>query len=556
MEYFIQFWMQSIHSFVGSADSTQPKVILVGTHKDKIKGSAEQKQRYIKSYFDDVRQLFDGTTMLKHLHSEDFAVDNMDAKDASVTALRGTISRLANEETHVLEVPAKWIQLEKNMKERKHMKILSLDFLMAMDGENEFPLGDLEQVKLFLRYHHGKGTFVYFDEEPISNYVVLDPQYLVDAFKTILTSERFCSTDPEIRPVWKKLLKNARLETSLIDRQWGQAENKAKLFLQYKEILLAFLTKHHIISEATIFDETAKASCGLGWFVVPSLLRDHCEKADMQDFLQGKAQTYIRLLMSFETSQIVPTIYHRYIAAVIAKWPVVNTGKASLIFTDLCVVRLDANHAGILEMKINGIELTVVSLCPSLHVDGKQADIYRRFSEAVIIHEFGKLRDKSEVVQPFALQYRCNHESHGGNGSANTESIAELDDKKLIACPDLLAHDLPAKKAKSEWFQNCRSPIVVPKSVLDDKLLSKLSHCIGENWQLLGHELGLKQVQIEHIDEDHPKNTLMKIYYMLKEWCFQMAKSATLDVLVKAMQDCRSLSVDWDGLRNIIDEII
>ncbi|XP_053386689.1 uncharacterized protein LOC123537934 isoform X2 [Mercenaria mercenaria] len=556
MEFFLQFWMQSIHSFVGSADGTQPKVILVGTHKDQVRGNADEKRRFIKNYFDDVRQLFDGTKMLMHLHPDDFPVDNTDPQDASVAALKETIGKIGNEETNILEIPAKWIQLEKSLKEKKHLKILSLDHVMAIDSENEFPLRSLEQAKLFLRYHHSKGTFVYFDEEPISQYVVLDPQYLIDAFKTLITSERFCLTDPEIRPIWKKLLTEARLEKKLIEWQWSQFENKANLFHQYRDILLAFLTKHHIISEAKQFDETTGTSSALGWYIVPSLLRDHSKKADIQEFLQGKKQSRIRLVMFFELSQIVPTIYHRYIAAVIAKWPIVHTGRQSLIFADICVVRLNANHAGVAEMKYSGIELTVVSLIPSLDVDGKQADIFKRFSEAVIIHEFRKLQDDTEHIQPYILQFRCNHESHGQNGSINTESVAQLDGNKLIACPDVSTHDLYAEEAKLEWFQDCKNLIFVPNTQLNDKLLSKLSHCIGENWQLLGYELGLTRVQIEHIVEDHPNSTLMKIYYMLKEWSHQIPNMATLDVLVQVMQSCPTLSIQWDGIRNIVDGIV
>ncbi|XP_053375699.1 uncharacterized protein LOC123533689 [Mercenaria mercenaria] len=45
MKYFIHFWMSSIHSFVGSADGSLPKVILVGTHKDKLSGKKTRKRK-------------------------------------------------------------------------------------------------------------------------------------------------------------------------------------------------------------------------------------------------------------------------------------------------------------------------------------------------------------------------------------------------------------------------------------------------------------------------------------------------------------------------------
>ncbi|XP_053375676.1 probable serine/threonine-protein kinase pats1 [Mercenaria mercenaria] len=226
MKYFIQFWMSSIHSFVGSADGSVPKVILVGTHKDKLKGKRYEREKYIQSYFEGIRNMFDGTNMSYHIHFNDFAVDNTVANDPSLNSLRETIIRIGDEQSETFAIPLKWIQLEKSLLERKHFKLISLKFVLAIDSENEFPLNDIEQVKLFLRYHHAKGTFVYFDEAPISEYVVLDPQYLIDAFKCIITSERFCTNDPDIRPFWNMLLTEGRLEKHLIDRQWGKPEDK------------------------------------------------------------------------------------------------------------------------------------------------------------------------------------------------------------------------------------------------------------------------------------------------------------------------------------------
>ncbi|XP_053375688.1 uncharacterized protein LOC123533991 isoform X2 [Mercenaria mercenaria] len=556
MKYFIQFWMSSIHSFVGSADGSLPKVILVGTHKDKLRGKKHEKERYIKKYFENIRQIFDGTNLSNHIHSDDFAVDNTDSKDPSLNSLRETIISIGDELSQTNEIPLKWIQLEKSLLERKHLKLISVGFVLAIDSENEFPLGDMEQIKLFLRYHHAKGTLVYFDEEPISEYVVLDPQYLIDAFKCIITSERFCTNDPEIRPLWKMLLSEGRLEKQLIDRQWGKLENEFDMFMENKEILLSFLVKHHIISEAKVFDENAELSTGLGWFVVPSLLSDHSSKTEKIEFLNGKKLTNLRYVLFFNSSPIVPTVYHRLVSAAIGKWPVAKAAKKTLLYTDMCIIRLNMDHAGIIEIRHDSIEMTVVSLCHTKDVNSEQADSFRRFLDSVTEHEFQKLRSTEETNNsPYVINFRCNHDSHGANGSENLLSMDDMRRGKVVPCPDLITHDIDIEMAKEEWFQDNKKITVIPDYQLTDKLLSSLSPCIGKNWQLLGLELGLTQVQIDHIIEDHPHSTVMRIYFMLRNWWNEDESNAALKVLVETLQRCPHVQVDWDKLRNVLDEL-
>lgn len=55
LEDYIQFWLSSMGTFVGSRDAKEPTVILVGTHKDKL--SNEKKAR---DYLDRIQERFSG----------------------------------------------------------------------------------------------------------------------------------------------------------------------------------------------------------------------------------------------------------------------------------------------------------------------------------------------------------------------------------------------------------------------------------------------------------------------------------------------------------------
>ncbi|XP_053375133.1 uncharacterized protein LOC123533563 isoform X2 [Mercenaria mercenaria] len=555
-EYYIRFWMNSIHSFVGNGSGTEPRVILVGTHKDKLKGDKRTQQILADRYFRNIRDFFEGTHMINHIQPEDYAVDNTDETDASIKELREKIIEIGEENAKMVTIPAKWIQLEKQIILNRHRKIVSLKTVMEMDAESDFPIANSEQIKVFLKYHHNKGTLCYFDEEPISSDVVLDPQYLIDAFKCIITAEKFCEKDNEIRPFWQKLITEAKLEHALIDNIWGKDEDKE--FMKHKETLLGFLKKHHIISEVR-YDSTDQLLSGRNWFIVPSFLPDQSSESETVEFLTGKQQTQMRYILSFDSTAIVPTVYHRLMAAALGKWPVVRFRTIHLMYKDLTVFRLDTYNAGLLELTNETIELSAASLCTSVPVNAEVTDGFRRFVVSTVEHEFSKLRDAfEESKKPYLSKLRCNHPSHGFSGSVNLMEISQMENRKLLPCPDLMSHEIFTEMAMSEWFEDTECLKLTPKYELSDKHLSKMSRAIGDNWKLLGLELGLTEVDIQHIVDDNPQFVIMRIYKMLKEWSqkeLEKGSTATIDVLLEAMKSCREVSIDWDIIRNVIDEL-
>ncbi|XP_053381380.1 uncharacterized protein LOC123525238 [Mercenaria mercenaria] len=443
MEQYARFWMNSIHTYVGSEDASEPPVILVGTHKDKLKGDERTKQRFIEEYFEKIRKLFEDSKLINHIQPADFAVDNTRSEDTDILELRKEIIRVGAKYTKAKTIPARWIPLERTLKRIRKEKIITFAKVMEIDAENEYPLKEEEQVKLFLQYHHAKGKLFYFDEEPISAYVVLDAQYLIDAFKCIVTSGRFCRKDPTCRYLWNTFTRQARLETELIEKLWGRDTNSD--FLKHKNVLLMYLQKHFIMSEASIYDENTLTSHGLGWYVVPSLLSDHSTADTLKEFLTKRRQSSVRFVMSFRESPLVQVVYHRLLAAMIGKWPVVQMASAQkktlLLYENLGVFKLDNSHAGIAEVKDSDIDLRVISLCPSSNVDHETGEKFRRYSESIVKNEFRKLRNSS--VKPensYTSCFRCNNESHGLNGGIIIMPLEHIRDKKLEPCPDMTSH--------------------------------------------------------------------------------------------------------------------
>lgn len=554
MEYFIRFWMNSIHSFAGSLEGYEPPVILVGTHIDKVKGFRKRTRlKHAEKYFENVRRLFDGTQVINHLQKNDFSVNNRKPHDDTVDLLRDEIMRIGQSKARAVEIPTRWVGLEAEL-ETETKKVITVEEIMDIVTLRDLPEMTLEEIKLFLQYQHAKGTLYYFDREPVANYIVLDPQHLIDAFKCIVTSDRFCLKVPEIRPLWTKLTTEGRLEMKLIEFLW----NTENGFINNKEVLLGYLKQHHIISEAMRYDDNMEQSVGLGWYVVPSLLKDHCSQSEMVEYLSGKVHVQVRFLMVFEFSSVVSLLFYRLIAASLGRWPIANVQGENMMYENLTVFRLSIDHAGIVEIKDNVIELTTVNLCASGVIDGVVGDEFRRFAENVVSNEFAALKgsnvDKKTVYTSY---YRCNNSCHGINGSQQIQEISHLfiKNKQSIPCPDCSPHEIDLCSARSEWFQENRVQPNIPKKDISDKEFSCIAQAIGLNWRFLGIELGLTDVQIDHIIEDNPHSVAMQIYKMLIKWRLEYPDEAKMDTFVSTLQQCSNVSIDWDKIRNMIDDM-
>ncbi|XP_060558883.1 uncharacterized protein LOC132719154 [Ruditapes philippinarum] len=557
MQEYAEYWMRSIHSYVGSDDGLQPPVILVGTHKDLLEGDENNRQIFADDYFDEIRQLFEDTPIINHIQAKHFAVNCTNPCDSSIVELRKEIIRLGSN-LHGKLIPARWLPLEKELLAKKHKHIILHSEVVEIDGKNEFPLKDKEQIKVFLLYQHAKGNLIYFDEEPLSAYVALDTQYVIDAFRCIITSERFCKREPTYRHLWKTLRQEAKLNMQLLERVWST--DPKNHFLEHKDVLLMLMQRHHIISEALSYDDETEETKGLGWYVVPSFLRSYRANDAVKEFLSGRQQTLLKFVMSFNISPLVQIVYYRVIAALVGKWQIVSIEspgqeKQVLLYENLGVFKLDRYHVGIIEHHQGFIDLSVQKLCNS-GINPAIVDLFRRFVVSNVMNEFKKHRQPSIKQRSlFEICFKCNEENHCFGGSQRTVSLEDLQESTVEPCPDMIkGHEISSRQAISEWFQDHLNIGLKNDYVLGEEQLSKLSNTVGKNWQTLGIKLGLRNVQLEQIELDN-QTTGLRIFKMLLKWTVQKQNEATFNTLIQAMKSATEVSVDWDEVKNIAEEI-
>lgn len=181
-----------------------------------------------RKFFREVFEIFDHYPHLKRcLHPDRmFAVGfpKTESELENLTDIKKCIAKLVRGSTSFEEqIRPVWAIFEHILQRKKIQRIISRKMLAEINSRlnEELRINEAEIPKM-LCFLHRVGTLLYFDEKGLNETVVLDIQWFVDAFKTIInfpvdindldySLQRFRSTglldDEEVNKIWKSRAK-------------------------------------------------------------------------------------------------------------------------------------------------------------------------------------------------------------------------------------------------------------------------------------------------------------------------------------------------------------
>ncbi|KAL3887765.1 hypothetical protein ACJMK2_000158 [Sinanodonta woodiana] len=112
-----------------------------------------------------------------------------------------------------------------------------------------------------------------FSVEELRKKIILEPQWIIDALKSLITAETFIRQNPAITSKFREFVKTGKLTHELIDIIWSKENNPE--FHDNKDHILRLMEQLNIIATPRIFSEegqVTKASLCTAIFVVVSLL--------------------------------------------------------------------------------------------------------------------------------------------------------------------------------------------------------------------------------------------------------------------------------------------
>ena len=311
---YLNFWMTSVASLAAETEEQfvrldriqvkVPPVFLVCTHADEPNRGADP--------FALAREVF-GSLQTKrfrnHIYEDVFVVDNtksagLGAECSEVTRLRKELLAVAKELPQTKEaIPIKWLKYERALQGtvRDGHKWISL--LVAKEIASEVcKIDDDEEFLTLLNFLHDQRILVRFDDTTaLSNFVVLDPQWLVNVFKTVITVKPYDPEESKFKELWLQLESTGILDEKLLEHVWGPLLSQEETCPS----LLAIMEKFSLLCPWPC----SNASSGKQ-YLVPSMLMSHPPKEIMK--LVASAQIP-SLFLRFQSGQVPPGFFPRLV---------------------------------------------------------------------------------------------------------------------------------------------------------------------------------------------------------------------------------------------------
>ena len=253
-----------------------------------------------------------------------FAVSNLEDAGNDLDPLRRAIMDASRQQYHWDEaVPLKWLALQSKLKRARQsgQRVIALDDVTKLSAE--VGITTEAELRTLLVCMHGLGDIVFFDEPRLRDIVVLNPQWLIDSFRKVITLDVFHkANDPgrvtQCRALWRNLEENGILHEVLVDQVWDPTTKDTLLALMLKFNLLVPLPVNYF--QELDVDVVEAAPLG-DLYLVPCLIR----KSD-DAFIPPTSPDLSEVLIRFREDFVPIGLFSRLISCLIYDegWSICN----------------------------------------------------------------------------------------------------------------------------------------------------------------------------------------------------------------------------------------
>lgn len=258
---YYKFWLKSIDSFSG----VDTPVIIVGTHAEN-KSNAE-----CRKFFEQFYKLFERREDIKrHLNIEKRAFAIRFPKKGSpledLKVIKKCIAHLVYKLPYWKEtIRPTWAIFEHILQKDKCLKLISIAEISKYNEglQNEFRM-DEEEILKMLKFFNRVGSLLYIDEEGFKDTVILDVQWFLDAFKSILTySTDMAKADKN----QKRFRETGELSDEELDSIWEKLPDHGSKYFEHKKKLISFMEKLGLLAVCNSEEENILKT----WYYFPSM---------------------------------------------------------------------------------------------------------------------------------------------------------------------------------------------------------------------------------------------------------------------------------------------
>ncbi|XP_062618635.1 uncharacterized protein LOC134280241 [Saccostrea cucullata] len=352
---YLKFWITSIKTFGGK----EAPLFLVVTHTEGK--STDEIETFFGEFWNAVPDE-DRDWFSESLNDRDYAVGLVELNDNTKENLESMINSIVelftDDNTTKIELPSSWALMEQLLYEGA-WKVLSLSEIWKLNASvpDEYQIKSDEEMSEFLKCFHDNGLLLNFGEEELREHVILDIQWLANAFSKVIADENHINKDCKRKLIkeWKSFNKTGALKDKVIDALWKEEPS----YLKHKSEILPYMEKLQMLVHLNSFEAVSEG--GMSWYV-PCMNK----KQFKADFFEDKWECSSILCYRFNSFAMF--VFYRLVAYCISslRWSVAkdedNEGSPCLYQT---AAVFDHNeHTVVVGICNDDIQLQVLRIKP------------------------------------------------------------------------------------------------------------------------------------------------------------------------------------------------
>ncbi|XP_063407909.1 uncharacterized protein LOC134691355 [Mytilus trossulus] len=358
-----RLWINSIHCYSRLEErkntsekkplgDNDPPVVIVGTWKDAVTSETDTKKieiacrenllKYTNELADDERG---------HVRCE-YLISNKDDECIVFQQIRQNILNLARGmRTWNIKYPLKFIQLEQRLQKKKEeLPIISYHEIKDISTDIPMPLSE-EELILFLEFHHELRALVYFKD--LSEYIILDTQWLSDAFRCIVTAQKFLINIRNQKP-WNDFFQLGKLNNAVLEDIF---KNETTIVYEHKDFILKVMEKFDIIIHPNKSVGADENHC----YYVPCMIKEEC-KCDIYEMFNVPEDAHHRSTwLCFKFRFLPPHLKNHLIASLSRRYSIAQVGISNQKKMQIAIFR----NIVVFELQKTKLRKLLVTTCPN-----------------------------------------------------------------------------------------------------------------------------------------------------------------------------------------------
>ena len=309
---YLDFWMKSVASLArGQAEGSRleetpsvklPPVFLVCTHADKPYGRGDPR-KLARKIFGCLKRKPYGAHLCDVFWIDNTSLSANNSDCPEVVRLRHEIIAVAKELPFINEtIPINWLKFENALQAKKEVGNKRISLESARDiAKNDCNIVDEKEFETLMNFLHDIRSLIHYEDTVrLNTLVVLDPQWLVDVFKKVITVKPYDPQEKEFLHLWRKLESKGVLDEKLVAHVWGPLfEDKETL-----ESLIGIMERFSLLCPWSVHASSNSQ------YLVPSMLMS-CPTTELLDLVESA--NIPSLFVKFSNGEVPPAFFSRLV---------------------------------------------------------------------------------------------------------------------------------------------------------------------------------------------------------------------------------------------------